>query len=501
MAIRDQENIKGPSPLKKGAPNPKEKRERSEIALASLFLLDHRRSSTGPPPDTLSSARPPHDVLNFAGPPLDALSSAEPPPDFLNSARPPPDLLNSVGPLLDALSSIRPPPDVLNSAGPPLDALSFARPPPDILNSAIPPPDILNSGRPPPDTLSFTVPPPQVLSSARPPPKARPFVGPPPEAWTFARPPLDILSSTGQPPKIQGSTRPPRRSQNSARSSGDPEVSFCLVQLSYCFLARAELCSVGGAKGANESSQARVRRREANALRYSKEKDWLTCGIGNGGFDVGVGDASEPSGIANELTGGARGEGAFIELVATASREYDRVGGGERELVPMEEQEELSKMKAEEANRKLANNIFLLARRGERSECPTIFKREDWLTCRVGGGGFDVGAGDASELSRIANKLARGARGEGAFIEIVAAASREHDGVGGGELELVLAEEQEDVSKMKAEEANRKLANNIFLLVRSPNETRLSFSLRLRLPICIVSICLPLLCELLNEPA
>ncbi|KAH0466365.1 hypothetical protein IEQ34_006468 [Dendrobium chrysotoxum] len=160
----------------------KKERERSEIALASLLLLNHHRSSVGPPPDALSSVGPPPDVLNFVGPPLDALSSAIPPPDVLNSARPPPNVLNSAGQPLDAMSSTGQPLDVLNSAGPPLDILNFVGPPPD--------------------TLSLVRPPPEVLSSAKPPPEVRTSAGPPPETRTFVGPPPDVLSSTGQPPTV-----------------------------------------------------------------------------------------------------------------------------------------------------------------------------------------------------------------------------------------------------------------------------------------------------------
>ncbi|KAH0450618.1 hypothetical protein IEQ34_021310 [Dendrobium chrysotoxum] len=81
-----------------GAPNPKEKRERSEIALASLLLLDHHQSSIGPPLDAMSLDGPLPGVLSFTGPPLDALSPAGSPLKAQTSAEPPPESRTSAGP-------------------------------------------------------------------------------------------------------------------------------------------------------------------------------------------------------------------------------------------------------------------------------------------------------------------------------------------------------------------------------------------------------------------
>ncbi|KAL0920588.1 hypothetical protein M5K25_009733 [Dendrobium thyrsiflorum] len=83
----------------------KESRERSEIALASLLLLDHRQSFVEPPPDhhgCRNSARPPHEARSSVGPPLEAR--------------------RSVGPLLEARHSAGLPTEAWRSAGPPPEA-------------------------------------------------------------------------------------------------------------------------------------------------------------------------------------------------------------------------------------------------------------------------------------------------------------------------------------------------------------------------------------------
>ncbi|KAL0906368.1 hypothetical protein M5K25_024858 [Dendrobium thyrsiflorum] len=115
-------------------PSLKESRERSEIALASLLLLDHSQSSTEPPldhPEARRSIGPPPEARHSSGPPPEARRSSVPPPEARSSARPPPEARRSVGP----------PPEARRSTGPPLEARRSAGPPPEARRSPGPPPE------------------------------------------------------------------------------------------------------------------------------------------------------------------------------------------------------------------------------------------------------------------------------------------------------------------------------------------------------------------------
>ncbi|KAL0923315.1 hypothetical protein M5K25_007367 [Dendrobium thyrsiflorum] len=96
-----------------------ESRERSETALASLLLLDHRRSSTEPQSDHHLKARRP------AGPPPEGLTPDVLPDHHLKARRPtgpPPKARRYAGPPPDARRSVGPPPEARHSAGPPPEA-------------------------------------------------------------------------------------------------------------------------------------------------------------------------------------------------------------------------------------------------------------------------------------------------------------------------------------------------------------------------------------------
>ncbi|KAH0458030.1 hypothetical protein IEQ34_013345 [Dendrobium chrysotoxum] len=80
-------------PLERGDRSQERRRKRNKIALASLLLLNHHRSSAEPLLDALSPTGPPPGILSSVGPPLDALSSAEPPPKSRTSAGPTPKTL------------------------------------------------------------------------------------------------------------------------------------------------------------------------------------------------------------------------------------------------------------------------------------------------------------------------------------------------------------------------------------------------------------------------